>query len=70
MNENKMIYSSGIRMRLLKKCKCSYTIDQSRRICDKCGNEFYSAHPPKFSLHDKYADYRRKMKEIAKQRGL
>ncbi|MFX0184977.1 MAG: nucleolar RNA-binding Nop10p family protein [Candidatus Hodarchaeota archaeon] len=67
---NKNLYSLGIKMRLLRKCKCRYTIDQSLKVCNECGNEFYTAHPPKFSLHDKYADYRRKMKEIAKQRGL
>jgi len=57
-------------MRLLKKCKCSYTIDQTKNICPKCGHQFRSAYPPKFSLYDKYADYRRKMKEQAKQSGL
>jgi rRNA maturation protein Nop10 len=57
-------------MRLLKKCKCRYTINQSQEICDKCKTKFISAYPPKFSMHDKYADYRRKMKELAKQKGL
>ena len=57
-------------MRLLRKCKCRYTIDQSKKICEKCGDSFQSAYPPKFSPYDKYADYRRKMKELAKQRGL
>lgn len=57
-------------MRLLRKCKCRYTIDQSREICNKCGERFRSAYPPKFSPYDKYADYRRKMRELAKQRGL
>ena len=57
-------------MRLLRKCKCSYTIDQSKEICDECGDRFHSAYPPKFSPHDKYADYKRKMKELAKQSGL
>ncbi|MFW9903121.1 MAG: nucleolar RNA-binding Nop10p family protein [Candidatus Thorarchaeota archaeon] len=56
-------------MRLLRKCKCSYTIDQLKEICDKCGERFHSAYPPKYSPYDKYADYRRKMKELAKQRG-
>ncbi|MHA1967166.1 MAG: nucleolar RNA-binding Nop10p family protein [Candidatus Hodarchaeales archaeon] len=57
-------------MRLLRKCKCDYTIDQSKQLCPKCNSQFRSAYPPKFSIHDKYADYRRKMKEEAKQRGL
>ncbi|MFX1514810.1 MAG: nucleolar RNA-binding Nop10p family protein [Promethearchaeota archaeon] len=56
-------------MRLLRKCTCSYTIDQLKEICSKCGERFHSAYPPKFSPYDKYADYRRKMKELAKQRG-
>ena len=56
-------------MRLLRKCACSYTIDQSKKICDKCGERFHSAYPPKFSPYDKYAHYRRKMKELAKQGG-
>lgn len=57
-------------MRLLKKCKCTYTIDQTKNTCPKCGHPIRSAYPPKFSLYDKYADYRRKMKEQAKQSGL
>ena len=57
-------------MRLLRKCTCSYTIDQSKEICNKCGERFHSAYPPKFSPYDKYANYRREMKKLAKQRGL
>jgi rRNA maturation protein Nop10 len=57
-------------MRLLKKCKCRYTIDQTIKLCTKCNNPFRCAFPPKFSLYDKYAHYRRKMKEEAKQSGL
>lgn len=57
-------------MRLLRKCKCDYTIDQSILFCTKCNGRFHSAYPPKFSLYDRYADYRRRMKEQAKQRGL
>ncbi|MFX0014525.1 MAG: nucleolar RNA-binding Nop10p family protein [Promethearchaeota archaeon] len=56
-------------MRLLKKCNCSYTIDQSREFCDICKQRYKSAHPPKFSPYDKYADYRRRMKELAKQKS-
>lgn len=36
-------------------------------MCEKCKTYFRSAYPPKFSLHDKYATYRRKMKEIARE---
>ena len=57
-------------MRLLRKCKCGYTFDQSKLFCTKCNSQFHSAYPPKFSLYDRYADYRRRMKEQAKQRGL
>ncbi|MHA1972254.1 MAG: nucleolar RNA-binding Nop10p family protein [Candidatus Hodarchaeales archaeon] len=56
-------------MRLLRKCDCGYTIDQTKKICEKCNSPFRSAYPPKFSLHDKYASYRRKMKEIARMKG-
>jgi len=54
-------------MRLLRKCDCTYTINQSVKLCEKCMTHFRSAYPPKFSLHDKYAAYRRKMKEIARE---
>ncbi|WP_455143178.1 nucleolar RNA-binding Nop10p family protein [Candidatus Hodarchaeum mangrovi] len=54
-------------MRLLRKCDCTYTINQSIKMCEKCKTYFRSAYPPKFSLHDKYATYRRKMKEIARE---
>lgn len=55
-------------MRLLRRCNCRYTIDQEIDICPLCNSKFKSAGPPKFSLHDKYASYRRQMKEEAKQR--
>ncbi|MHA1206186.1 MAG: nucleolar RNA-binding Nop10p family protein [Candidatus Hodarchaeales archaeon] len=57
-------------MRLLRRCNCRYTIDQDIDICPLCGSSFKTVVPPKFSLHDKYAAYRRQMKEQAKQRGL
>jgi len=57
-------------MRLLRKCNCRYTIDQKIEICSQCNSSFKTAVPPKFSLHDKYASYRRQMKELAKQRGI
>ncbi|NHJ00532.1 MAG: ribosome biogenesis protein [Candidatus Heimdallarchaeota archaeon] len=57
-------------MRLLKKCECSYTIDPDRTVCEKCNERFMNASPPRFSLHDKYAGYRRRMKELAKEKGL
>jgi len=55
---------------LLKKCKCRYTIDQEKEICELCNSHFHTAHPPRFSLYDRYETYRRRMKELAKQRGL
>lgn len=44
-------------MLLLKKCACGvYTL---KTTCPKCGNDTKTAHPPKYSFHDKYAKYRR-----------
>ena len=57
-------------MRFLRRCNCRYTIDQEIDICPHCDNNFKSAGPPRFSLHDKYASYRRQMKELAKQKGI
>ncbi len=57
-------------MRLLRRCNCRYTIDQEIDICPYCDSNFKSAGPPRFSLHDKYAAYRRQMKELAKQKGI
>jgi rRNA maturation protein Nop10 len=57
-------------MRLLRKCSCRYTIDQDQDTCQLCQKPFRVAYPPKFSLHDKYADYRRRMKELARERGV
>ncbi|MFW9856033.1 MAG: nucleolar RNA-binding Nop10p family protein [Candidatus Thorarchaeota archaeon] len=57
-------------MRLLRKCPNGhYTIIQDKAICENCGLEFHSAYPPKFSLHDRFWELRRQMKEIARQRG-
>lgn len=57
-------------MRLLRKCSCGhYTLKQDRPICEKCGTGFHSTYPPKFSLHDRYWELRRQMKELARQRG-
>ncbi|MHA1940344.1 MAG: nucleolar RNA-binding Nop10p family protein [Candidatus Hodarchaeales archaeon] len=56
-------------MRLLRKCSCRYTIDQTIKVCQLCQKPFRNASPPKFSLHDKYAHYRRRMKELSKERG-
>ncbi len=56
-------------MRLLKQCECRYTMNQSLEICDLCKKPFKTVYPPKFSLHDKYAHYRRRMKKEAETRG-
>ncbi|RLJ04977.1 MAG: RNA-protein complex protein Nop10 [Candidatus Aenigmatarchaeota archaeon] len=46
---------------LLKKCpRCgAYSL---RDICPECGVKTVSAHPPKFSLLDKYGKWRQKAK--------
>ncbi len=47
-------------MKRLRKCKCGrYTLKDR---CPKCGGEALSAHPPKYSPQDQYAEYRRKEK--------
>jgi len=43
----------------LRKCCGSYTIKEK---CPKCASLAKTAHPPKFSLSDKYAKYRRMAK--------
>jgi rRNA maturation protein Nop10 len=45
-------------MKLLKKCKCGYTLEEK---CAKCGAT-NAAHPAKYSIEDKFAAYRRKAK--------
>ncbi|MHA1994323.1 MAG: nucleolar RNA-binding Nop10p family protein [Candidatus Hodarchaeales archaeon] len=57
-------------MRLLRKCECRYTLNQSLETCNFCNHAFRTAYPPKFSPHDKYAEYRRRMKKEAKKRGV
>ena len=51
----------GRKMKRMKKCGiCKiYTLDESH-----CGQATHSPHPPKFSIEDKYATYRRMNKEI------
>ena len=53
---------------LLRKCrKCGeYILNQT--TCPRCGGEVYIPIPPKFSPDDRYARYRRMMKEEAKKR--
>ena len=48
---------------------CSkYTMKQE---CPSCGGKTVEARPPKFSLDDKYASYRREAKEAErKEKGL
>jgi H/ACA ribonucleoprotein complex subunit 3 len=47
-------------MKLLKCRKCGiYTM---REECQKCGSKTGTTHPPKYSVEDKYAKYRRKEK--------
>jgi rRNA maturation protein Nop10 len=47
-----------------KKCE-SYTMKQ---LC--CGADTVRAMPPKFSIEDKYAHYRRKIKMQTEEAGL
>ena len=46
----------AIKMKRMRKCEIckSYTLDALH-----CGAPTNSPHPPKFSIDDKYADYRR-----------
>jgi H/ACA ribonucleoprotein complex subunit 3 len=48
--------------RLLKKCpRCGqYTMNPT--VCPKCGEHVVGAHPPRFSIEDRYGKYRRQMK--------
>ncbi len=48
---------------------CSlYTMKQ---LCPKCSGKTVEAKPPKFSLDDKYASYRREVKETSREeKGL
>lgn len=46
---------------ILHCARCSvYTME---KICLMCGAATVAPHPPKFSLDDKYADYRREEKK-------
>lgn len=44
----------------MKKCtKCHrYTLEENK--CPVCNNDLKNVHPPRFSLQDKYQDYRMK----------
>lgn len=48
-------------MKKIRKCgKCgAFTLKDS---CGACGGKALTAHPPKFSPEDKWAEYRRKFK--------
>jgi len=46
----------------LMKC-CDYTLAKN---CKKCGAKTKSAHPPRFSVADKYGKYRRMAKQKSK----
>ena len=47
-------------MKRMRKCAVcgAYTLDEAH-----CGKEAKSPHPPRFSIDDKYAKYRRQAKE-------
>lgn len=59
-----MIEACGIMVWLLRKCvNCGeYTLKRER--CPFCGNDLRVPHPAKFSPEDKYAKYRRAMREV------
>ncbi|MBI4360910.1 ribosome biogenesis protein [Candidatus Micrarchaeota archaeon] len=45
-------------MKRLRRCmRRHYSLNEA---CPACGGETFSAHPPKYSPHDKYASYRRR----------
>jgi len=50
---------------LLRKCrKCAvYTLQTEE--CPSCGGDLRVPHPAKFSVEDKYGEYRRKLKRRA-----
>jgi H/ACA ribonucleoprotein complex subunit 3 len=54
----------GIMVWLLRKCvKCGeYTL--KHESCPVCGGDLRVPHPAKFSPEDKYAKYRRAMREV------
>jgi len=54
---------------ILKCTNCNnYTM---KDICPKCGAKALNPKPPKFSLEDKFGEYRRKAKRaILKKEGL
>ncbi len=57
--------SSGMRMTQLHRCvRCRrYTLKE--KACPVCGARVGSPRPPRFSLEDKYGEYRRRAKRRA-----
>jgi H/ACA ribonucleoprotein complex subunit 3 len=60
----RMFEADGIMVWLLRKCvKCGeYTL--KHETCPLCGGDLRVPHPAKFSPEDKYAKYRRAMREV------
>ena len=58
---------NSIMGKLLRKCKnCNnYTI--SKIICPHCGGQTKNPHPAKYSIQDKYGDYRRAAKKLSEK---
>ena len=73
MINNQLLSLNGrktIRMKHMFRCECgNYSL---AKICSKCGKDTQQPKPPKFSLEDKYADYRRQTKkeELKKKKLL
>ncbi|MHA1613201.1 MAG: nucleolar RNA-binding Nop10p family protein [Promethearchaeota archaeon] len=42
----------------LKKCKNCQRYTMSTTLCPVCKSQVENVHPPKFSMQDKYQDYR------------
>ncbi|MHA1682355.1 MAG: nucleolar RNA-binding Nop10p family protein [Promethearchaeota archaeon] len=50
--------------KLLKKCRDCGTYTMKETTCRSCrSTNIHSVYPPKFSVEDKYAKYRRQMKK-------
>ena len=68
-NLNFKLWLKSLSPTILRRCReCGeYTLNQSK--CPRCGGSVYTPIPPKFSPDDKYAKYRRMMKEEAEKRS-
>ena len=49
---------------LLRKCEDCERYTLKKEVCPYCGGKLRVPHPARFSPDDKYAKYRRAMKEV------